>query len=146
MPLQYLDPDSTIPVVLLPTVLAASLQECVQVGAAVDAAARNTGRRAMLISSCSLSHELVRGPAQWPTDERKALDRRFIDMLCQGEIQAAREWLPEFNRAAMVEVGGRNLATMLGALDDSRGRFQGRQFGPYGQSSGSGNANVAIWR
>jgi len=48
---------------------------------------------------------------------------------------------------------GRNerqpLAALLGALqalDEEGAKLEGEQYGGYAQSSGSGNANVVVWR
>jgi 3,4-dihydroxyphenylacetate 2,3-dioxygenase len=145
VPLQYLDPRGVIPVVAIPTCLAATLDECMEVGVAIREAAQATGRRAVFIASSSLSHRLVRVPDQWPCTSSQALDRQFIDMLIEGRVHDAKEWLPAYAQAVNAEVSGRNLATMLGTLDDASAlRFAGRQYGSYGQSSGSGNAVVAV--
>ena len=47
-------------------------------------------------------------------------DRRFIEMIRKGEIKAAKQWLPEYARAVVAEMGGRNVATMLGTIDDAK--------------------------
>ena len=146
VPLHYLDPDQAIPAVLIPTCISADLDECMRVGAAIDRAARKVGVRAIFLASCSLSHKLVRGPDQWPTPERLEIDRAFIRMLCDGRVAEAKRWFPEYSEKVVAEVGGRDLATMLGCLDEEAGPYVGRQFGAYGQSSGSGNTSVAIWR
>lgn len=145
VPLLYLDPDGTVPVVHLPTVVMADLDEALAVGRLIHAAAARAGKRVVHISSTALSHELVRGPATWPTDERRAMDQRFIALACAGDIAALISWLPEFARAGVVEMGGRVAATFLGsldALDDVT--LTGRQYGAYGQSSGSGNVSLAV--
>ncbi|MGH7907715.1 MAG: hypothetical protein ACREP6_13920 [Candidatus Binataceae bacterium] len=146
VPLHYLDPEQRIPAVLIPSCIAAGLKECMDVGAAIDRAARKIGVRAIFMASCSFSHKLVRGPDQWPAEERIETDRAFIAMLCEGRIAEARRWFPEYTQKVVGEVGGRDIATMLGCLDDSAGPYIGKQYGPYGQSSGSGNTSVAVWR
>lgn len=145
VPLLYLDPDAAVPVVLIPTVILANLDEAIDVGRLVDAAAKRADRRVVHIASTALSHDLVRGPATWPTDERQALDRRFIELACAGDVTALISWLPEFARAGAVEMGGRVAATFLGSLDAmSDVKLAGRQFGAYGQSSGSGNVSLMV--
>ncbi|MCH9045997.1 MAG: extradiol ring-cleavage dioxygenase [SAR324 cluster bacterium] len=144
VPLLYADPEAELPVVLLGTCMAATLEECHTTGEALRAAAQAADRRVLFIASGALSHALVRGPEQWPTPERRQLDRRFIDLLVAGEVAEAKEWLPEFANSAVVEVGGRHLATLLGTLaGDAAERWRGEVFG-YGPSSGSGNANVLM--
>ena len=145
VPLLYLDPENAVPVVLIPTVVMADLDEAVEVGRLVHSAAERAGMRVVHISSTALSHELVRGPAQWLTDERRAMDQRFIELTCAGDIAALKAWLPEYSRDAVVEMGGRVAATFLGSLDALGDvTLSGRQYGDYGQSSGSGNVSVAV--
>jgi 3,4-dihydroxyphenylacetate 2,3-dioxygenase len=101
------------------------------------------------VASSAFSHALVRGRHFKPTAEREALDQRFIEQLKQGKVAEALAWLPEFSSAAVAEMNGRPLAAMLGALQsvaDDGARLAGEQFGGYAQSSGSGNANVVVWR
>ncbi len=145
VPLQYLDPDATLPVVTLPTVLLADHAECLRVGALVHAAAQRTGRRAAFIASTALTHRLVRGPEQWPVPERVALDERLLGMLEAGRIEQAIAWLPEWSREVVAEMGGRVAAAFLGSLRAWAGApTRMLRFGPYAQSSASGNVSIAI--
>jgi 3,4-dihydroxyphenylacetate 2,3-dioxygenase len=147
VPLHYLDAQQTIPVVLIPTCVCADLDESMRVGELVDAAARASARRAVFISSCALSHQVVRGPQLWPSEERIALDRRFIDALRSPVMPQLLSWFPEYCRDTVAEMGGRVLATLLGTLQAMQRRgatLTGRQFGDYAPSSGSGNANVLV--
>ncbi len=146
VPLHYLDPAQNVPVVLLPVCLASDFDECAAVGAAVERAAQSLGRRVAFIASSALAHKVVRGPDKWPGKDHQALDRDFIAQLCRGEIADARAGLPDYARGAVVEMGARPIATVLGGLDAGARTCSGEQFGAYGQSSGSGNACVAIWR
>jgi 3,4-dihydroxyphenylacetate 2,3-dioxygenase len=147
VPLLYLDPDGEVPVVQIPTVAHASLEEAVQVGRLLDRVAQGTGRRAIFIASSALSHALERGPQKWPTPERVELDKRLIGHLERGEVAPLLEWLPTYSREAVAEMGGRVLAVMFGALAALHarvGELRGRLYGAYAQSSGSGNASVAV--
>ncbi|MDP2640036.1 MAG: hypothetical protein Q8Q16_05110 [Betaproteobacteria bacterium] len=149
VPLLYLDPDADVPVVQIPTVILANQDECMRAGRAVHATAKRLGRRVVYIASSAFSHDLVRGRHFKPTAERETLDQRFIDMLKRGEVAAAAAWLPEYSRAARAEMDGKPLAAMLGALqalEEDGVQLGGAQFGGYAQSSGSGNANVVVWR
>lgn len=149
VPLLRLDPASLLPVVPLSTCITASLEECRLVGEAVREAAEQCGRRVLFVASGALSHKLVRNPPQWPSPDERRLDERFIELLCAGDLLAARDWLPEFARAAAAEVGGRHLATLLGALaggkdgGENDAGYRGRHFG-YGPASGTGNANLLL--
>ena len=146
VPLLYLDGAAELPVVQVPTCLSADLAESQMMGDLVDQAARATGRRAVFIASCALSHDVVRGPEKWPTQERMEMDRRFIDLACQGDVDTLEDWFPTYSRDAKAEMGGRNLAAFLGAAKalGRNGGLEGRQYGPYAQSSGSGNANLLL--
>jgi len=145
VPLNYLDPDAQVPVVVMPSVLAANLEECFSVGYAVRNAALAAGRRAVFIASSALSHKLFRGQGLWPAEHVQKLDRDFIALLVEGRISEAKAGFADYAEAATLEMGGRPLATLLGCLDDKNGgRFTGRMYGTYGPSSGSGNACIAV--
>jgi 3,4-dihydroxyphenylacetate 2,3-dioxygenase len=143
VPLLYMDPEERVPVVLLSTCMAAGLDECFAVGAAVRSAAQRLGRRVLFVASGALSHALTRQPEDWPTPQRQEADKRFVKLLQAGDVAALRAWLPDFARDTVAEVGGRHLATLIGVLEGAGAGLRGEAFG-YGQSSGSGNANVLI--
>lgn len=145
VPLQYLDPEQRIPVVTLGTCILADLDECYRVGTAVRDAAAKSGKRVVFVASSALSHRLVRDPASWPTPEHQALDRRFVAMLRDGRTVEARRFLDFYAAETHVEMGGRNIATMLGVLDGVPAqRLAGAEYGEYGPSSGAGHTNFAI--
>jgi 3,4-dihydroxyphenylacetate 2,3-dioxygenase len=147
VPLQHLDPGSEVPVVCLPSVLMASHEECLRAGAAVHAAARSLGRRAVFVTSSALSHVLARGRQNWPTPERMAADQRFVGSLKEGALDEAIGSFPEYCRYVGAEMGGRPLATMLGVARAMAGEgteLAGRQYGEYAQSSGSGNVVLLL--
>lgn len=145
VPVHYMDPDATIPVISLPVVLAADLEECYQAGRAIDAACRKLGRRAVIAASTSFTHKLVRGPAEWPSAERVEADKEFIAKLLAGQIDECWQTFPEYSDFVVGEMGGRALAWFLGAASTMNAEsWDNAQFGPYGQSSASGNANVSL--
>jgi 3,4-dihydroxyphenylacetate 2,3-dioxygenase len=146
VPLSHLDPDAAIPVVGLPAVLMADHAECLRAGQAIHTAAMKCARRVVFLASTALTHSLVRGRHLMPNAERIRADEIFIAALLGGEIEPAISGFAEYHRVAETEMGGRVLATLLGVL---RGMTQaqtlaGKQFGGYGQSSGSGNANLVL--
>ena len=143
VPLVYLDPEFSLPVVLLGCCVMADIGECMAVGAAVVQAAKESGRRIAFLASTALSHRLVRGPDRWPSDNEQKRDHAFIDLLCSGQVQQAQRQFPDYAKAVMAEMGGRNLATFLGTLDNES-QYHGRQYGSYGQSSGSGNVSILL--
>ena len=145
VPLQYLDPPQRIPVVTMGTCILADLDECHEVGKAVREAAVKSGKRVVLVASSALSHRLVRNPASWPTKANQALDRRFVALLRDGRIGEARQFLDDYAVEAQVEMGGRNIASMLGALDRVPAeRLNGEEYGEYGPSSGAGHTNFGV--
>lgn len=148
VPLKYLDPDGEVPVVTLPTVICSEIEECVTVGRLAHETAKTLGRRAIFLASCALSHLVVRGPERWPTPEHQALDQRLIDLMVAGDTKTLVDWVATYAKDAKAEMGGRTIATLIGALaalaDEHGGKVSGRQYGPYAQSSASGNANVYV--
>jgi len=147
VPLQYIDPDATIPVVTLPTVVCGDLAEARQVGRLAHETAARLGRRAVFISSCALSHKLVRGPELWPEEPLQALDRRLMALMEEGRVRELVEWAPAYCEEAVAEMGGRTISGMIGAMEameQASRPLRGRRIGPYGQSSGSGNATVCV--
>jgi len=144
VPMQYLDPQMSVPLVSLGTCILAPLDECLAVGAAIRRAVEKTGRRVAVVGSTAFAHLIERGPDKWPPKEHMEEDARFIAMLTAGRIREAKDRLPAYSRAVHAEVGGRVIGTILGTLDEARERYTGVQHGPYGQSSASGNASVSL--
>ena len=147
VPLSHLDPGGEVAVVGVPVVLMADHAECVRAGAAIHATAQRLGRRAVFLASTALSHALVRGRHFMPTPERVDADQRLLSQLKRGAIDEVIAGFGNYSRVAVAEMGGRALATLLGvtkALSDEGVGLEGRQYGGYAQSSGSGNANLLI--
>jgi 3,4-dihydroxyphenylacetate 2,3-dioxygenase len=145
VPLQYLDPAQRIPVVTMGTCVMADLDECYQVGVAVREAARASGKRVAFVASSALSHKLVRAPEAWPTREHQALDQEYMALLRTGRIADARRFLDGYAPETKAEMGGRNLASMLGVLDGiPAARLAGEEYGEYGPSSGAGHTNFGV--
>jgi len=144
VPMQYMDPAMTLPLVSLGTCILAPLDECLQVGAAIRRVAQKTGRKIAVVGSTSFAHKIERGQEKWPPKEFMELDRRYIELLTSGRIKEAKQWFPDWGKQVLTEVGGRVHAVVLGTLDEASERYTGVQYGPYGQSSASGNASVCI--
>ncbi len=148
VPLHYMDPDAVVPIVLLPTVLCSDPDENRKVGRLVHEVGKDTDKKLVFVSSCALSHEVVRGSERWPTEERQRLDRKFIELTTEGRVDELTACMPEFVREGVAEMGGRTISSMVGgieALAQDYGELVGKQFGPYAQSSGSGNAHIAVF-
>jgi 3,4-dihydroxyphenylacetate 2,3-dioxygenase len=145
VPLQYLDPAQRIPVVTMGTCVMADLDECYTVGQAVRDAAETSGKRVVFVASSALAHALVRDPAAWPSKANQKLDRDYLALLDAGRIGDARRFLDAYAPAVKAEMGGRNLATMLGVLDGfAPARLSGAEYGEYGPSSGAGHTNYGV--
>ncbi len=145
VPVHYLDPKAETPVISLPTVLSSTLQECFSVGGAIHRAAQKTNKRVLLAASTSFTHKLVRGPQIWPTPERIAADREFINLLLDGKLEEAWSGFADYAEFVVGEMGGRVLALFLGAAHAMGAKkLDTRTFGTYGQSSGSGNQNLSL--
>ena len=145
VPLQYIDPDAALKLITIPTVILADLQECIRVGEIIDSVAKAQNKRAAFIASTALSHALVRGPEQWPSRSDQACDTKLTEMLQDGDIAQAIQWLPEYAKSATAEMGGRVVASFLGAASTlSKHHLTTTVFGEYAQSSGSGNLSVAL--
>ena len=148
VPMNYLDPEGTVPLLAMPSVLCSDQDECRQVGRVVHEAAQAAGRRVVFIASCAMAHQVRRGPELWPSEEQQALDRRFIDLVSQARVDELAQWAPEYCRAAVAEMGGRPLSGMIGAAEAMAGAqtgVTGRTFGTYAQSSGSGNISLGFF-
>ncbi|MDJ0948550.1 MAG: hypothetical protein QNJ94_06480 [Alphaproteobacteria bacterium] len=145
VPIHYMDPNAEIPVINIPVVLAADLEESFQVGQALHRACEKTGRRGLVAASSSFAHKLERGPEKWPSQERQDRDREFIGLLLDGRIDDAWAGFADYAGFVVNEMGGRPIALLLGALTAAGAtKWETAQFGPYGQSSASGNANVSM--
>ena len=148
VPLQYLFPLGDLPVVLLPSVVCSDTGEARQVGQQVDAVARAAGQRVVFIASCALSHQVIRGPELWPSEAHQAMDHRLMDLVSESRAEEVIAYLPEFCQGAVAEMGGRPLSGHQGTLEAMLARgadLKGAVFGPYTQSSGSGNACLAFF-
>lgn len=139
--LRYLLADSGIPVVPVSSCLASNVDESAAFGQAIRSAVQAGDKRVAMISSAAFAHNLVRGPEKWPTPEEQAIDKHMIGLLLPGgQLKTAQALLPGFAARAKYEMGGRPLATLLGALTDT---YRGELYG-YGPSSGSGNPVIVF--
>lgn len=135
VPLRYLVPNEDIPVIDLSVTWAASLEETYEWGRQVGKVLHESKKRAVFASSGALSHNLLRGPALYPTLAEQAMDRQFLEYLHNNDLESAWKMLPQYVRAAGVESGGRHIAMLLGVLE---GSYKSTYYG-YGQSSASAN-------
>jgi len=141
----YLDRAQRIPVIPMSVCLAGDLEEAFAWGRILAEAVMASDRRAGFVASGSVSHKLVRGPEKWPGPREQELDHRFAKLLAAGDYEALWKWFAEYAEAAEPEMGGRHLATMLGALIASNARYAATVHA-YGPSSGSGNYVISLTR
>jgi 3,4-dihydroxyphenylacetate 2,3-dioxygenase len=142
-----LDPESEIPVVSIPVVLMANLEECFDAGSAIVKIAQHQKKRVVVLASSAFSHALVRGREHWPRDDRLKLDQSVIEQLKRGDIDQVIDGFEDYSKRSVVEMGGRAIATMLGAASSMKQQLpdcRGITFGDYAQSSGSGNVNILL--
>ena len=147
VPLSHLDPESEIPVVSIPVVLMANLEECLDAGSAIVKIAQHQKKRVVVLASSAFSHALVRGREHWPRDDRLKLDQSVIEQLKRGDIDQVIDGFQDYSKQSVVEMGGRAIATMLGAASSMKQQLpdcSGITFGDYAQSSGSGNVNILL--
>jgi aromatic ring-opening dioxygenase catalytic subunit (LigB family) len=142
VPLQTLDPDGSLPVVLLSTCLNSTLDEGLRIGALIRRTAEATARRVVFVASTAFAARMVRGPQLWPPEAAVAADRHLLKLIADGEIGAAKTALPAYAEASNVEMGARPLATFLGCLDEGL-EYRGERFGEYGPIGGSGHVSIA---
>ena len=143
VPLQTLDPDGSLPVVLVSTCLNSTLDEGLRIGGLIRRTTEATGRRVVFVASTAFAARMVRGPQLWPPEAALAADRHFLALVTGGEIVAARAALPAYAQASNVEMGARPLATFLGCLDEGL-EYRGERFGEYGPIGGSGHVSIAV--
>ena len=77
----------------------------------------------------------------------KANKGKLGALLKRGDMDTVIDGFSDYARDGVVEMGGRAIATMLGATRAAatdKGKLAAAQFGDYAQSSGSGNANIVI--
>ena len=147
VPLSHLDPESEIPVVSIPVVLMANLEECLDAGSAIIKIAQHQKKRVVVLASSAFSHALVRWREHWPRDDRLKLDQSVIEQLKRGDIDQVIDGFDDYSKRSVVEMGGRAIATMLGAASSMKQQLpdcRGITFGDYAQSSGSGNVNILL--
>ena len=131
----------------IPVVLMANLEECLDAGSAIVKIAQHQKKRVVVLASSAFSHALVRGREHWPRDDRLKLDQSVIERLKRGDIDQVIDGFQDYSRRSVVEMGGRAIATMLGAASSMKQQLpdcSGITFGDYAQSSGSGNVNILL--
>jgi len=117
VPLRYLVPNGDISVINLSVTLAADLEETYKWGQIIASVIRENGKKAVFISSGSLSHNIVRGRQNMPTLSEQAMNSQFLQLLMKKEYEVAFDMLPQYASLAKVESGGRHLAMLLAVIE-----------------------------
>lgn len=122
--------------------------EMARLGEATKAAIEKTGRKALLLASCSLSHRHFTTESDLPEDMSKEhithhgqylWDMRVIELMKQGRTRELMDILPDFIEQAISEARDGSLAWLLAALDYPS--YPAEVYG-YGSVIGTGNAVV----
>jgi 2-aminophenol/2-amino-5-chlorophenol 1,6-dioxygenase beta subunit len=101
-------------------------EEFLALGRATRDAIRKTGRRALLLASCSLSHRHFTEEAATPEDMSREhiynhsqylWDMRILEQMRQGRCRQIVDELPEYVEQSASEVADGSLTWLLGALD-----------------------------
>lgn len=140
VPLRYLNPNETIPVINFSVALTASLEETYRWGEEIAEVLRKSEKRVVFVASGALSHNLVRGRHHNPTPAEHALDKQFIEYIMNKDLQSAFDMLPQYASMAKVESGGRHLAMLLSMITHG---YEPVNLGEC-QSSGSWNAVISF--
>ena len=84
--------------------------------------------------------DLIPGiPYKWKGDP--VLGRAIVDEIAALGVMAGHNDTPHYSLDYGTVVP---MQYMLGSMDETRERYTGVQYGPYGQSSASGNASVCV--
>ena len=140
----YLNNRGSIPLVIAANNMYHSWDETYQIAAMAAQTADRLGRRIAVVGVGGLSGTIFRhdidvredGIAS-PSDDE--WNKRMLTALERGDVQAARDMVPEYAEAARADMGFKHFAWIMGALD---GRFHGARIHAYGAVYGSGAAVV----
>jgi 2-aminophenol/2-amino-5-chlorophenol 1,6-dioxygenase subunit beta len=123
-------------------------EQAMELGRATRKAIEASGRRAVLLSSNSLSHRHFTTEADVPEDMTREhiyhhgqylWDMRMLDLMRQGHTREMMDLMPEFIDQAVSEADGGSLAWLMGAMDCPS--YPAEVYG-YGTVIGTGNAVV----
>ena len=123
-------------------------REMLALGAATKRAVEKTGRKALLLASCSLSHRHFTDEPSDPEDpsfehiyneNQSKWDRHVMNLMETGQTQRLLEEMPDFIAQAIAECRDGSLTWLLGALEipTEPAKIHG-----YGTVIGTGNAIV----
>ncbi|MBL0211164.1 MAG: tRNA U-34 5-methylaminomethyl-2-thiouridine biosynthesis protein [Holophagaceae bacterium] len=122
--------------------------EMARLGEATRRALEKTGRRAVLLASCSLSHRHFTTESELPEDMSREhithhgqylWDMRVLQLMKEGRSRELMDILPDFTEQAISETKDGSLSWLLAALDYPS---YAAEVYAYGSVIGTGNAVV----
>jgi 2-aminophenol/2-amino-5-chlorophenol 1,6-dioxygenase subunit beta len=125
--------------------------EMIRLGQATRRAIEKSGRRAVLLASCSLSHRHFTEEPELPEDMshehvyhhgQYIWDMRILDLIRKGKSREVMDFMPDFIEQSVSEVKAGSLAWLLSALNFPN--YPG-EVHAYGTVIGTGNAIVS-WK
>jgi len=123
-------------------------EEMISLGHATRRAIERSGRRAVVLSSCSLSHRHFTHESETPEDMSREhvyhhgqylWDMRLLDHMRRGRTRQIADEMVDFTRQATAETKEGSLSWMLAAMDFPTGPAEVHA---YGTVIGTGNAVV----
>ncbi|WP_346897110.1 3,4-dihydroxyphenylacetate 2,3-dioxygenase [uncultured Roseibium sp.] len=149
VPMHYMNADGAQTVVSIATPLFADFEEIRKVGEAVKEAVEQSGEKAVLLASGSLSHKLwpnkKLGPEAWnsiSSEFNRQVDMLVLDLWRQRRYPEFLEMLPDYAVKCDGEGGMADTIMLFAALGWDAYTGEAEQLCDYFPSSGSGQINV----
>ncbi|WP_417674383.1 3,4-dihydroxyphenylacetate 2,3-dioxygenase [Roseibium sp.] len=149
VPMHYMNADGAQSVVSIATPLFADFDEIRKVGEAVREAVEQSGEKAVLLASGSLSHKLwpnkKLGPDAWnsiSSEFNRQVDMLVLDLWRQRRYPEFLEMLPDYAVKCDGEGGMADTIMLFAALGWDAYTGEAEQLCEYFPSSGSGQINV----
>ncbi|MBD1545623.1 3,4-dihydroxyphenylacetate 2,3-dioxygenase [Roseibium aggregatum] len=149
VPMHYMNTDGAQTVVSIATPLFADFDEIRKVGEAVRDAVEQSGEKAVLLASGSLSHKLwpnkKLGPDAWTSissEFNRQVDMLVLDLWRQRRYPEFLEMLPDYAVKCDGEGGMADTIMLFAALGWDAYTGEAEQLCDYFPSSGSGQINV----
>lgn len=140
VPVDYFDPENTMPVVSLSVCMNNSTDDYFKLGNVLAKTFKESGKKVLFVASGSLAHYHSRTPEDWPPPEMKALDEEVIEALENLNFEHLRERLEPIAEEVRMEGYGFHVATLVGVLEGFKDENVKSNLIAYGPSSGTGNA------
>lgn len=146
--LNFLNPQSEIPIVCVSCNIYSGRDEELKLGQAAADAVRALGRRAVVVASTGLSghyftREITDDEDRIVNDEDDAGNRKLLDLMAAGKCMDAMDLVPEYAAKTGADMQFKSYYWLMGAIGFGRpnGKVSGKVLG-YGSIWGSGAAVV----